>query len=121
MKMSKFRLAFIVLLIATIVWGIAFYYTFKNTANILRGCSRRSVQLGKDWSTYGTVGNLHTGVGTAENTSVSQPRFCLLRGYALLQLPQENFQNEKKPTLTVLEACSPPSSKRRAEIEQKKE
>jgi len=29
MKMSRFKLAFIILLIATIVWGSAFYYTLQ--------------------------------------------------------------------------------------------
>lgn len=29
MKVAKFKLAFVVLLIATIVWGIAFYYTHQ--------------------------------------------------------------------------------------------
>ena len=29
MKMSKFKIVFIILLIATIIWGIAFYYTFQ--------------------------------------------------------------------------------------------
>lgn len=29
MKVSKFKLAFVVLLIATMIWGIAFYCTFQ--------------------------------------------------------------------------------------------
>ena len=29
MKVSKFKLAFTVLLVATIIWGIAFYYTLQ--------------------------------------------------------------------------------------------
>jgi len=29
MKMSKFKIVFIILLIATIAWGIAFYYTLQ--------------------------------------------------------------------------------------------
>jgi len=37
--MSKFKLAFIVLSIATIIWGIAFYYTLQEYRKFVEGLS----------------------------------------------------------------------------------
>jgi len=105
MKMSKFRLTFIVLLIATIVWGIAFYYT------------RARARLRTRW--YLWNGGIYI---------VVSGWFLFLAwfgffGYLLSEKVYPHFKHRlskmKKPTVNPLEACSPPSPKRRAEREQK--
>jgi hypothetical protein len=107
--MSKFKLAFIVLLIATIIWGIAFYHTRQEYHKYLEWLESDECppmeKLRYQWDGIGVYEEKFGGryiYGTAP--------FLLLVWFFFIGY----FLSErKKPTLTVLEACHRPAQARR--------
>ena len=116
MKMSKFKIVFIVLLIATIAWGIAFCYTRLEYYKYLEWIESDECPLMEKlkymWDGIGVYEERFGGryiYGTAPFLFIAWLFFI---GYFLSE--------RKKPAVNPLEACQPPSPKGRAEREQKK-
>jgi len=103
MKVSKFKMAFIVLLIVTIIWGIAFYHTRQEYHKYVEWiesdeCPIREKLMYK-WDGIGVYEERFGGryiYGTAPFLFIAWFSFI---GYLLSE--------RKKPTVNPLEACSP--------------
>ena len=116
MKKSKFKLAFAVLSVVTIIWGIAFYHTRQEYHKYVEWIESDECppmeKLKYMYDGIGVYENKFGGryiYGTAPFLFIAWLFFI---GYFLSE--------RKKPTVNPLEACSPPSPKGRAEREQKR-
>jgi len=105
--MSKFKLAFTVLLIATIIWGITFYYTLQGYREY---CEWFDEQPLSEWGLRKPYwcwnGGLYVLV-IGGFLTVTWIGFI----FAVAQEFSVRLSERKKPTLNVLEACLPHSPK----------
>jgi len=110
MKMSKFKLAFIVLLIATIVWGIAFYITRQEYHRYIEWFSQ------SEWAEWG-LAKPYCGWNGGTYVCITAP-FLLLAWIGFIAVAIGKLSERKKPTVNPLEACHRLALKGRAEREQ---
>ena len=109
MKLSKFTLAFMVLLIATIVWGIVFYYTLQEYHKYLEWLESQEW-----WELYEKWGLLKPWWMWNGMVYVIVAGMFLLVAWVYfitvaLEKLSKRLSERKKPAVNPLEACSPPS------------
>ena len=116
--MSKFRLAFIVLLIAMIVWGIAFYYTLQEHRKYITWLQSEECPISERlkylWDGWEYAYWRWNG---GKYVCLTAP-FLLVAWICFIAVAIGKLSERKKPAVNPLEACSPPSPKGRAEREQ---
>ena len=98
MKVSKFKLAFIILVTATIIWAIAFYYTLQEYHERISQEPLSEWELRKPYWLWN--GGLYVCVAGG---------FLFVAWICFIVVAIDKFLERKKPTLNVLEASSHPS------------
>ena len=115
MKVSKFKLAFAVLLVATIIWGIALYHTRQEYHKYIEWlesdeCPPKE-KLMYQWDGIGLYENKFGGRYIYLTAPFLFIAWFFFIGYFLSEKVYPYIKKRFKPELNTLEACSPPSPK----------
>ena len=119
-KMSKFKIVFIILLIATIIWSITFYYTRQEHRKYIAWLESEECPI-RERLRYLWDGSesAYWRWNGGKYVCLTAP-FLLVAWIGFIATAIGKLSERKKPTVNPLEACSPPSPKGRAEREQKR-